>query len=268
MEKFEKELKITPKQSENQVRLIATETRLQELKAQFMAFEGIDLLGSKDKAELVIKSRELEAEITALGAINMRSIEIFEERAKEYSQHKERLSQLETEREAVIALITEIEGKKKGTFMQSFDLVNSNFQKIFQQIFPGEGSLVLENPDNPFEGGLTMQVKLENKDVKYLELMSGGEKSLLALIFIFALQGVNPSSVYILDEADAALDEENSRKLAMLLKALSKDTQFIVVTHNEAVYRDADCLVGVAMAGREGSRLVEVKLSQAGAKPL
>ncbi len=266
--KFEKELKITPKQSENQVRLIATETRLQELKAQFMAFEGIDLLGSKDKAELVIKSRELEAEITALGAINMRSIEIFEERAKEYSQHKERLSQLETEREAVIALITEIEGKKKGTFMQSFDLVNSNFQKIFQQIFPGEGSLVLENPDNPFEGGLTMQVKLENKDVKYLELMSGGEKSLLALIFIFALQGVNPSSVYILDEADAALDEENSRKLAMLLKALSKDTQFIVVTHNEAVYRDADCLVGVAMAGREGSRLVEVKLSQAGAKPL
>ena len=211
---------------------------------------------------MIVKSKELEQDIASLGPINMKALELFEEKTREFLQHKERLQQLENERKAVLVLIEEIEGRKKDTFMRSFLGVNENFQTLFKQIFDGEGTLVLENSEDPFAGGLTMQVRLENKEVKYLELMSGGEKSLLALIFIFALQGLNKSSVYILDEADAALDEENSRKLSELLKALARETQFIVVTHNETVYRNADCLVGVAMAGREGSKLVEVKLSE------
>ena len=106
-----------------------------------------------------------------------------------------------------------------------------------------------------------MRVQL-GTEVKYLELLSGGEKSLVALLFLFALQSVNPSSIYVLDEADAALDAENSRKLSELLKKLSRNTQFLVVSHNENVYKNADCLIGVAMS-KEGSKLVEVKLGEA-----
>ena len=256
------ELRIKPKREELGYKRAGTEARLTELKAQYSAFEGVELVDG-EKGVLLVRTKELEQEIVALGAINMRAIDAFEEKTREFAQHKERLQQLENERLAVLALITEIEGRKKETFMAAFERVNENFQKLFKHIFTGDGSLLLENSENPFDGGLTMQVKLQDKEVKYLELMSGGEKSLLALLFIFAMQGINASSVYVLDEADAALDEENSTKLALLLKALSDRTQFIVVTHNEAVYRNADCLVGVAMAGREGSKLVEVKLSQA-----
>jgi len=127
-------------------------------------------------------------------------------------------------------------------------------------VFQGTGTLFLENPQNPFEGGLSIEVRLENREVKYLDVMSGGEKALIALMFLFAIQSHNPSSTYVLDEADAALDAENSRKLSQLLKQLSKETQFIVVSHNEELFKNADCLVGVAMT-REGSKLVEVKLT-------
>ena len=109
---------------------------------------------------------------------------------------------------------------------------------------------------------MTIKVQLENKEVKYLEIMSGGEKSLVALMFLFAIQTFNPSSVYILDEADSALDQENSRKLAHLIKQLSVDSQFLVVSHNQNVYKEADCLAGVAMTSN-GSAIVEVKLNEA-----
>ena len=87
--------------------------------------------------------------------------------------------------------------------------------------------------------------------------------SLIALIFLFALQAYNPSSVYILDEADGALDAENSRKLALLVGELSKKSQFLLISHNQTVYKAAQCLVGVMMT-KDGSRLVEVKLHEQG----
>jgi chromosome segregation protein len=145
--------------------------------------------------------------------------------------------------------------------MNAFNFVNDNFFKLFSQIFHGNGRLILENAENPFEGGLTIEVALDNKEVKYLELMSGGEKSLVALIFLFALQAYNPSSVYILDEADSALDQENSRKLALLVSELSKKSQFLLISHNQAVYKSAQCLVGITMT-KEGSKVVEVKLHE------
>ncbi len=257
--------KVTRESNEVEVRKAVIETRLSDLKAQYAAFEGIELIQGKnagDKPQMLVELKNLEEQAQALGQINMRAIEQFDQRAKELVEQKERVEQLENEKQAVLAIITEIEGKKIKTFMQAFDAVNENFKRLFNQIFSGQGELALENPENPFEGGLTMRVQLEGKEAKYLELLSGGEKSLLALLFLFALQSVNPSSIYVLDEADAALDAENSRKLSELLKKLSRNTQFLVVTHNENVYKNAECLIGVAM-GKEGSKLVEVKLGEA-----
>ncbi|MFH1779724.1 MAG: AAA family ATPase [Candidatus Micrarchaeota archaeon] len=260
---FDLEEKIRPGKQKNEVRLATLQERISGLTLQLDDLGEVKLLSkSEDDAPALEKeTQSIENELEGLGQINMRAIDDYERKAGDFEVQKERVKKLVEEREAVISIITEIEGKKIATFMESFNAINKNFQHLFSQIFVGQGTLFLENEENPFEGGLTIKVQLDRKEVKYLELMSGGEKSLIALIFLFAIQGVSPSSVYILDEADAALDDENSRKLQELINALSNDTQFIVVTHNETVYKKADCLIGVAMQGHDGSKLVEVKLS-------
>ncbi len=245
------------------LRKAQVETKLADSKARLQEFEGVERVEGKSRVWLISRSNELKDEMSEMGAVNMRAIETYADKVADLEKQRERVEVLEKEKEAVNTIISEIDRKKTNTFLKAFDAVNEAFQKLFSKIFSGKGTLYLENPDNPLEGGLTIQVELTNKEIMYLELMSGGEKSLIALLYLFAIQSANPSSVYVLDEADAALDQENSRKLASLLKALSEDSQFIVVTHNENVYKAADCLVGVAMHGKQGSKVVEVNLKEA-----
>ncbi len=260
---FEME-KLEMKNKDSDVRKAVVETKLANVNAELSGFQdvpGLQGKSEKDKPELDARRREIEPQVSALSSnVNLKAIDLYGEHMANLNEQKVKVQQLATEKEAVLAIIQEIEGKKTSTFMETFNFINSNFQKLFSQIFRGSGSLVLENPQSPFDGGLTIEARLDNKEVKYLELMSGGEKSLIALIFLFALQSYRPSSIYILDEADAALDQENSMKLAQLLKSLSGNTQFIVISHNQNVYKDADCLVGIAMT-KDGSKLVEVKLN-------
>ncbi|MFH1200331.1 MAG: AAA family ATPase [Candidatus Micrarchaeota archaeon] len=257
---FERE-KISSELQKSEVSKAVAEANLSNLKAEFAKYESVARLDETDKPKLAFLLRQCEDELLSLGTVNLKAVEEYDIRAKDFEAQKVKVAQLANEKQAVIAMISEIETRKIAAFMETFNGVNQYFQKLFSQIFNGTGSLFLENEKNPFEGGLTMKVQLENKTVKYLELMSGGEKSLIALIFIFSIQSYSPSTLYILDEADAALDQENSRKLAELLKKLSKGSQFLVVTHNQTVYRAADCLMGVAMA-KAGSQLVEVKLNE------
>ncbi|MBI4406380.1 AAA family ATPase, partial [Candidatus Micrarchaeota archaeon] len=248
------------------VRKAVVETNLQNLKAEYGPFENLEIpqretLTEESKPVLIARSRELQADIESIGNVNLRALELFDVKAKELEEQRSRVDQLKTEKESVLKLIDEIEGKKILTFAAAFNVINNNFKTLFKQVFRGNGELYLENSENPFLGGLTIKVQFENKEVKYLELMSGGEKSLVALMFLFAIQSYNPASVYILDEADAALDQENSRKLSQLLKQLSRESQFLVVSHNQTVFKEADSLAGVAM-GDSGSVLVEVKLQE------
>ena len=249
----------------DEVQKARLEEKLAEAKAKCAEYADVEPLQGRRKGDepaLMLEKKKLDEALGKLGTPNLAAIDKYEQRARDLEEQKKRVEQLGLEKEAVISIISEIEGKKKNTFMATFDHINESFKNLFKEIFTGKGSLYLENPDSPFEGGLTIQVQLENKEIRYLEIMSGGEKSLIALLFIFAMQSANPTgSVYILDEADAALDQENSRKLSLLLKELSKRSQFIVVTHNEAVYKHADCLIGVAMQGKQGSKIVEVNVS-------
>ncbi|HLD75913.1 MAG TPA: AAA family ATPase, partial [Candidatus Norongarragalinales archaeon] len=245
-----------------ELRRVAVETKLSGLTADNLQYDGVEVFRNKtDRAELLLSKKQAEEEMKALGSPNLRSVEQYDQKREELDKQRVRKDQLIQEKNAVMTLIQEIETKKISTFMNTYDQINAAFRKLFKIIFHGEGTLFLENPVNPFLGGLTIQVQLENKEIKYLELMSGGEKSLIALLFLFSIQSYNPSSIYILDEADAALDKENSRKLGLLLKQLSSNSQFLVVSHNEAMYKYADCLVGVAMS-HEGSQLVGVRLSE------
>ena len=129
-------------------------------------------------------------------------------------------------------------------------------------VYKGEGTLILDEPENPLESGLSVKVRgIHDKKDKYLDSMSGGEKSLIGLMFIFALQMHKPAPFYILDEAEAALDKENAKKFAEFIQKMSKNAQFIVVTHNDSVLTNADIVLGVSK-GKDGSKIVGVELNK------
>ena len=197
----------------------------------------------------------------ALGMVNMRAPELYEQKRKDIDEIKSRVSSLDSEKQAVFSMMDEIEGKKRAIFLSTFSSVNENFMKLFGYVFKGEGTLLLEQPSSPFESGLLVRVRDEGHN-KYLDSMSVGYKALRARIFIFSIQMHKAAPFYILDEADAALDKENSKKLANLVKQLSSKTQFIVVTHNDAVLSNSDVALGVTKT-EDGSKIVGVQLTSA-----
>ncbi|MEM4554595.1 MAG: chromosome segregation protein SMC [Candidatus Anstonellaceae archaeon] len=243
---------------ELEIRRQTVETRLADLKASLEEFAGIQTIDAS-RQELEALMKKSEEIMNSLPSVNLKAPQLYDQKKVEIEEIKARVASLDAEKKAVFNMIDEIEAKKRSIFLSTFASINSNFKKLFSYIFKGEGSLILENTTNPFESGLYIKVK-EGSHEKYLDSMSGGEKSLLALLFIFSIQMYKAAPFYILDEADAALDKENSKKLAELLRQLSSKTQFIVVTHNDTLISYADVVLGVTRT-EEGSKIVGVQLT-------
>ena len=138
---------------------------------------------------------------------------------------------------------------------------NENFKKFFTRLSTkGEAYLVLEDPENPFEAGLKINVKITGSKFLDIRSLSGGEKTLTALAFIFAIQEHEPASFYVLDEVDAALDKHNSEKLAKLVRSYSKHAQYLMISHNDSIISEADNLYGVSMNEHGISQVVSLKI--------
>ncbi len=249
-------------QVEFRVKRQANETRLSDLKAELDQYSGIPTIDAT-RQELEEIAKKSQFTMDSLGNVNLRAPELFEQKKTEIDDIKNRVKSLGDEKGAVMGMMDEIEAKKRNIFLSTFSAVNDHFKRLFSYAFPGEGTMVLEQPSSPFDGGLLVKVSDNGKN-KYLDSMSGGEKSLLALMFIFSIQMHKSAPFYILDEADAALDKENSKKLSDLIKRLSANTQFIVVTHNDVVLSHADVALGVTRTD-DGSKMVGVELTSAGA---
>ncbi|MEM4625143.1 MAG: AAA family ATPase [Candidatus Pacearchaeota archaeon] len=185
-------------------------------------------------------------ELSQLGAINMKAAEEFEILSVEYNELKNRLSKLIEERDAIIRAIQEIEGKKYEKFMETLNAISENFSVIYRDLMNGEGKLRLEEEGNIYSG-LMIEASTESKKILNIDAMSGGEKTLTALAFLFAIQQYHASPFYILDEIDAALDKVNTKKVVEFLKKYSEKTQFIVITHNDLTIQAADHVFGVSM---------------------
>ncbi|MFH1470134.1 MAG: AAA family ATPase, partial [Candidatus Micrarchaeota archaeon] len=234
------------------------ETRLTDLKAEYEKYNDVNPI-EEPKEELEARIREGEQKQLDLGNVNLRAPEIYEERKRDMDEIRVKIGKLSDEKNAVMRVINEIEGKKRAVFMETFTQVNDNFKKLFKTIFAREeGFLALDQPSQPFESGLQIKVKAE-KNEKNVESMSGGEKSLITLLFVLSIHMSRPAPFYLLDEVEAALDKENSKKLALLVKELSKNTQFIMVTHNDQVLTTADVALGVTRTA-EGSKIVGIQL--------
>lgn len=242
----------------------ANQTRLVDLKVEADQYKDVEPLNMK-REELDQRMLEVENEIQSIGFANLKAPETYKEKLGEYNQIKDKVSILSNEKDSVMKMIDEIELRKKDVFMKTFLAVNEHFKKMATSIFGNESSLVLENEANPFDGGLHILMKVGKKE-RHIESMSGGEKSLLTIAFVFALHMYQPSSFYILDEVEAALDKENSKKFANLVKELSSQAQFIVVSHNDNVIPFADVALGVTKT-KLGSKIVSVKLTNGTTPP-
>ena len=138
-----------------------------------------------------------------------------------------------------------------------------NFKKFFGMLSTkgGEAELVMENPENPFEAGLRINVKIGTSKFLDIRSLSGGEKTMTALAFIFSIQEYEPASFYVLDEVDAALDKHNSDKLAKLIREYSNRAQYIMISHNDTVITESDTIYGVSMNPADGaSKIVSLKI--------
>ncbi|CAB49281.1 chromosome segregation protein SMC [Pyrococcus abyssi] len=216
-----------------------------------------------DLEKLKREIEEMEEEIRSLEPVNMKAIEDFEVVERRYLELKSKREKLEAEKESIIEFINEIEKEKKNVFMRTFEAIAKNFSELFAKLSPGGSArLILENPEDPFSGGLEIEAKPAGKDVKRIEAMSGGEKALTALAFIFAIQKFKPAPFYLFDEIDAHLDDANVKRVADLIKESSKESQFIVITLRDVMMANAEKIIGVSM--RDGvSKVVSLSLEKA-----
>ncbi len=213
----------------------------------------------------------LQRRLDAMGAVNLLAPE-------EYAQVRERCDSLAMQLgdlEAATAQLNELrqrlEDEIDSRFRTVFQSVAVNFLEFFAELFEGgRATLRLERlPDaNPLDDGVEILAQTPGKRLQPLTLLSGGERALTALAFLFALQAVNPSPFYVLDEVDAALDDANVVRFNRVLKRLAADQQFLIVTHNHSTMAQAEVLYGVTLGEHGISRMVSVRLHQDGLIPV
>ncbi len=233
---------------------------LEGLSKEFEEFKDAKIRRGIPIEELRDRIRANERSLNSIGNVNLRALEVYEQIEEEYKKVTEKVSKLKSEKDDVLNMMAEIEGKKKDIFMRTYNVFAKNFKFIFDQLTTkGEAHIVLENPENPFEGGIEIQVRVAGNKFLDMRSLSGGEKTLAALAFIFAIQEYQPSPFYLLDEVDAALDKTNSQLLSKLINKYSEKAQYIVISHNDNIITEAENIYGVAM--KEGvSKVVSLKV--------
>ncbi len=239
--------------NEREVNLVSlknaeVKARLAALQEELSRFKNVEIFKNKSAAELQQEINKFEVMLGQMSAVNMKALEVYEQVELEYGKLTEKKDSLDKEKTDVLTLMNEIETKKKDHFMKTFTQVNDNFQRIFGSLFTkGKAYLELDNEAKPFDDGLSVKVKFAGNRFLDIKSLSGGEKTMTALAFIFAIQEYQPASFYVLDEIDAALDKHNSETLSKLVRSYADHAQYILISHNDAVISEADTLFGVSM---------------------
>jgi chromosome segregation protein len=192
--------------------------------------------------------RTTEETMQELEPVNMRALEEYEHQAERKKKFSEDVSHLKEQRKNLMNLVQEIEGKKKDRFLEVFHEVNRNFKMIYAQLSEGgEAELILEDEEHIFDHGLEIKARPRGKKILRLAALSGGEKSIASLGFIFAIQQYDPSPFYVLDEIDMFLDGVNAETVSRMIKQNSQHSQFINVSLRKIVLKEANHIYGVTM---------------------
>ncbi len=231
------------------------------LEEELKHYPDIEIYTNKSEESMKRELSQFEKMAEEIGAVNMRALEIYDKVEEEYHKLIDKKDTLSKERTEVLAMINQIDGKKKELFLKTFYSLDENFKKFFEKlIVKGDASLVIENEEDPFEAGLEIKVRLTGKRFLDIRSLSGGEKTLAALAFLFAVQEYEPASFYVLDEVDAALDKKNAEKLAKLIRSYCDRAQYVVISHNDGVIAEADKLYGISMNEHGMSKVTTLKL--------
>jgi chromosome segregation protein len=197
-----------------------------------------------EEADTSIKMMQFELE--RIGAVNQLALSHYAEQISRYKELSLRMNELEKEKQAILRFMDEIDRKKRRVFMEAFEKISTNMQKYFSKLTGGGNAMLkLDNPEEPFSGGIDMMVQFLNKPPIVVSGASGGERSVAAVAFIFALKEFTPASFYLLDEVDAHLDAFHVSRLAELLLAESEKTQFIIITLKPEMVNKAQKVYGV-----------------------
>ncbi|MBI4015568.1 MAG: AAA family ATPase [Candidatus Aenigmarchaeota archaeon] len=260
------ENKLTAEEELNRLKInrARLEAELENVKSEFAEFIGKGKpapYSDQPPAQLQAKIRDTLTSIQLLGPINQRALQEFEELSVVYRELKERVDKLTDERDKILTVIAEVEGKRKESFRKTLTAVSEQFRLVFHDLTGGRGDLRLEG-DNLEEAGLIIEASPPGRRVLNIDATSGGEKTLIALAFLFAIQRFRPAPFYILDEIDAALDKPNTKKVTEFLKKNSATAQFIIISHNDTTIQVGDCVYGVSMQEGE-SKVVGIKMPEA-----
>jgi chromosome segregation protein len=213
--------------------------------------------------ELKRSIQTFQVQLDAMGSVNLMALE-------EYDQEKSRLDgfagevdRLGKEKSELLQLVGEIEKKKREKLVEVVTHVNEGYRAIYGDLSGGgEGEITLENPANPLDGGLLIRARPVGKNIQRLEQLSGGEKSLASLAFVFALQHYDPSPLYVFDEIDMSLDGVNAENVGRMLRRNAERAQFVVISLRKVTLKFAHQLFGVTMRGDGCSRVVSLKLDE------
>ncbi len=206
---------------------------------------------------------ELKNQIKALGNINVDAIEEYKDVKQRYEFMSGQVHDLEEGKKNLEKLISEMMTVMKSQFREKFEMINKSFGEIFSELFGGgQAGVRLADPDDVLESGIEIEVQPPGKRLQSISLFSGGEHALTAIALLFALLKATPSPFIVLDEIEAALDDENVYRFADYIKNYDKNTQFVLITHRRGTMEAADILYGVTMQEKGVSRLLSMKLDE------
>jgi len=272
----ESELRLKVRQKEAIDQLLSSiKDRLNELKLHLAGMKErlhvefrIDLedildeprTGTTPTEELQEKCDRMKKRLENLGEVNPTAIEAFQEMKKRYEFILEQKNDLVTAKDSLIKTIQEVENTANQQFLDTFNQVRENFQKVFKALFTEDDTadLILENPENLAETGIDIVAKPKGKRPSSITQLSGGERTLTATALLFAIYLIKPAPFCILDEVDAPLDDANVGKFTNMIRKFSEHSQFIIVTHNKMTMSAVDVIYGVTMQEPGVSKLVPV----------
>ena len=216
------------------------------------------------------KVNSLNAQIVALGPVNMVAIEEYQELEERYTREKAQEADLLAAKEQILELITNLNDKSGEMFRSTFEQANANFQTMFTKLFNGgEARLVLlENAEDPLECGIDIIARPPGKRPQSVTLLSGGERTMTAVALLFAIFMIKPAPFCMLDELDAALDDANIGRFVDALKEFLDRSQFLIITHNQHTIAGSDLVYGVSQQEKGISRIISMRLTDIGIKPV
>ena len=220
--------------------------------------EKLDL--SEELAESI---KQQKAQLRRIGTVNLEADHEYREVKERYDNLNLQVTDLNAALRDIEEMIKELDVVMKRDFLETYKAVSTEFSRMFARLFNGGSArLMLNDEESPIDGGIEIEARLPGKREQGLVLLSGGERSLTAVALVFALLKVSPTPFCVLDEVDAMLDESNVGRFIELLKDLSTETQFVLITHNRNTVSAADVIYGVTMGKDSASQVISLRLDE------